>query len=784
MVKRSFQGGGLSLSGVTSSCGVIIVSLLVAGCTNDNRETFYDLTGKFSVADTHVETKLVDFGMQEARAIMLEGWYRLDERWDGRETFVWGLGTRATIELTVTDPRPLNINFECRPVSLITPQGHTEVPTQTVTVVVNGLTAGTVQLEEGFNLYSVTIPGGSLLPGKNHLEFLYAFSPKEMGLLNPRIVPALTIAWERLWVNEARSLQPPRAFPEGENRLVIPAYTRVDYFLRMSTGSVFRLDKLEYWSTSEDEEAAVLEVSVGVDGSEEDTVLEVHASPSRQNIPVPLPTGAGNVLLRISFFVRPNDSDQGMSGMTMYSPTLVIPGLDKVREAKKPLPRVDYSAEAPAQEPNPHNVIIYLIDTLRADHLGMYGYGLNTSPHLDELSRDGITFSNARAQSSWTRASVASIFTGLYPRSHDVNDRQDKLSPRALTLPVLLQASGYQTAGIITNSNIAAPYGFDRGFDTYIRLGEQRTEEIHQLSDVLNEKAFSWLSDCDLDRPFFLYLHTTDPHAPYTPRSPFRERFITTRQYETLLSPRDINHTDMNRLRRTSSEDPIIQLTKEFKALYDGEIAFNDHQFGLLVQWLKDHDLYESTFFVVVSDHGEEFYEHQRWGHGKTLYNEQLAAPLIFKLPGQIGAGVMVDGIAQHKDLLPTLLEFLGLQIPQGVQERSLWPMILLGEDEVSNQAISHLDLDGRKMDSIQVDGRKLIQTLPSDLSYHSIKTFDLTDDPNETNDMVGIRPILTGYLRSLLRGALLKQPQLLTASDAVIGGELEDRLRALGYIR
>ena len=166
------------------------------------------------------------------------------------------------------------------------------------------------------------------------------------------------------------------------------------------------------------------------------------------------------------------------------------------------------------------------------------------------------------------------------------------------------------------------------------------------------------------------------------------------------------------------------------------------------------------------------------------MYNEQLAVPLIFKLPGQIGAGVMVDGIAQHKDLLPTLLEFLGLQIPQGVQGRSLWPMILLGEDEVSNQAISHLDLDGRKMDSIQVDGRKLIQTLPSDLSYHSIKTFDLTDDPNETNDMVGIRPILTGYLRSLLRGALLKQPQLLTASDAVIGGELEDRLRALGYIR
>ena len=237
----------------------------------------------------------------------------------------------------------------------------------------------------------------------------------------------------------------------------------------------------------------------------------------------------------------------------------------------------------------------------------------------------------------------------------------------ALTLPVLLQASGYQTAGFTTNGNVSPRFGFEVGFDSYVHLVEQRTEEIHQLSDVLNDRAFAWLSGRDRKRPFFLYLHATDPHAPYTPRSPFRERFITTRQYPAITSPRDVDHLDLNALRRTSPEDPAMRISKEFRALYDAEGAFNDHQFGLLIEWLREHDLYESTFIVVVSDHGEEFYEHQRWAHGKTLYQEQLAVPLIFKLPGRAGAGVVVDGVAQHVDLLPTLLEFLGLPIPLGV---------------------------------------------------------------------------------------------------------------------
>jgi arylsulfatase A-like enzyme len=169
------------------------------------------------------------------------------------------------------------------------------------------------------------------------------------------------------------------------------------------------------------------------------------------------------------------------------------------------------------------NVIVYLVDTLRADHLGTYGYAPPTSPSLDAMAAEGIVFERMFAQSGWTRTSVASLMTGLNPPVHGILGRDDALPEEAITLPVLMGDLGYETLAVITNSNVSETFGFDRGFDTFRYLREQVRDlnpEVHRLSDDVNTEFFAWLDDRETDRPFFAYLHTSDPYAPYTPRPP------------------------------------------------------------------------------------------------------------------------------------------------------------------------------------------------------------------------------------------------------------------------
>jgi arylsulfatase A-like enzyme len=420
-----------------------------------------------------------------------------------------------------------------------------------------------------------------------------------------------------------------------------------------------------------------------------------------------------------------------------------------------------------------------MIDTLRADHLGSYGYEKSTSPNLDELARDSITFDNFYAQSSWTRPSVASVMTGVHPRSHGVHGRNDALSADALTLPVLLQAAGYETVGFTTNGNIESGFGFGGGYDEYVHIREQRTVEIHQMSDVLNEEAFGYLERRDEARPFFLYLHATDPHAPYTPRSPFRERFITDRVYPDVIKP------SVLRDRPDVDRDVIAE---EFLALYDAEIAFNDHHFGILIRRLKELGLYESTLIVVMSDHGEEFNDHGVWEHGRNLYQEQLAVPFILKLPGQAMAGTRVAAHVQHVDVLPGLLDLLGLPTPDEVQGSSFVPMLAPGAESrigrAGVHAVAHLDLDGRRRDSVVFDSFKMIRSLPSRWTRHGTEFFDLAADPREQEQIRTAHPVMAGYLLSRLRALDRELPLVLVPGHSSPDAELEERLRALGYIQ
>ena len=737
----------------------------VAACAPEKAPSVVlDLIDGFAAAQPLVEQPVIDFGTPAARALMVDGWHAHDERWARGRPFVWGTGRDSSLDLPLVTKRRLQLSLEGRPLPRALMKPDLDIPPQVVTVKVNDLTVGRLRLAEGFRSYAVDIPARLLVEGRNRLDLDYFYSPRDEGYLiePPADRVSRTIAWATATIAGAAATDRPSADTEAR-QLNIPFGTGVEYFVAPPAGASLDIAELTNWSDGSD---GHLDVHVTTDAGEVAPVVTIQPDTWLDPLAIPLPEVEPNDMVRVALFARAGDGGGG-GGLTLMQPRLrAAPGTD--RRAETDAAAALRTALYAAGQNRPH-VLIYLIDTLRADHLGSYGYPLETSPNLDAFARNAIRFTRSMAQSSWTRTSVASIFTGLHPRSHAVNGRTDTLSPNAVTLAGVLRATGYQTGGFITNGNVSENFGLHHGFDDYVYLRELRTAEIYVQSDALNERAFGWLEGRDAERPFFLYLHSTDPHGPYTPRSPFRERFIEVQQFPELVALRTLPPAGL-----TAAEIPAVS----------AEITHNDHHFGQLMQWLRDHDLYDQTLIFIMSDHGEAFHEHGRWGHGTTLYQEQIAVPLIVKLPGQVGAGRTVDDLAQHVDIMPSILDLLGVPIPDVVQGRSLWPTVVSGRVDPNTTSTSYLKLDGREMESLQTATHKLIRFPVEGQPLSRTELYDLAADPAELEDLSRTRQVAGGYLLSTLQAAVLDRPVYLETSEAVIDEELADRLRALGYIR
>ena len=423
------------------------------------------------------------------------------------------------------------------------------------------------------------------------------------------------------------------------------------------------------------------------------------------------------------------------------------------------------------------NVLIYVIDALRADHLGCYGYPKPTSPAIDAFAAQATLFENAVAQSSWTKSTMGSVFSGMGPSRHGANSATDILPEEIETLAERVGKLGWQTAGFITNGVVSSLFGFDQGFGTYVRLGEDNTSsEIHKLSDQLNLEISRWFEDHDSERPFFMYVHASDPHAPYYPREPYRGRFAAGLEPEIGLHDRV---TALTQARASVEDDTANNLM----ALYDGEIAFNDASFAALIQMLEDNDLLDSTLVILMSDHGEEFYDHGRWEHGLTLYSEQLHIPLIIRFPHRSWHGVKVPDIVQQVDILPTVLDVVGADVPAGLEGRSLVRLAARpGQQGARPPVISVLDkVESRNVESIVWGRYKLIHYLVYDQPRPELELFDLALDPGETRNLATEEPILVGYLKTILSAA--REDRGYEALDAELDDEMRAQLEALGYL-
>ena len=723
--------------------------LAVGGCGPGEARQEIDLAASFGRARSGAETVRLDLGSDASLPALVSGWGPRAR--SGRVEFQWGQGERSELRLGVAEPRDLEIALRAWPLAF------EAAPAQSVAVEVNGHPVGTLDLPAHPHTHRVRIPAGALVPGENRLAFRYAWAraPRDVIPGSSERRP-LAVAWDSLRVIDARRHGVPSATPgPDEAALLLPLATWVDFYLRIPDGGRLRIAALEAFG---DADGAALEIATEP-ATGDASVARFGAG---RAVDLALPDGAG-APIRISLRSVGKALPGAAAGLRLVRPVLDLP------TAARAVP--DAAARPPAQRPN---VVVYLVDTLRPDHLGIYGHPRDTSPQIDAFARDATLFRNAVAQSSWTKTAVASLFTGLLPQAHRIHSRTDAIPEALPILPEILRAEGYATLGVITNGNVSGVFGFARGFDVYEELREGPTREIHQLSDRANEVAFQLLARRPKGRPFFLYVHTSDPHWPYTPREPYRTR----------LAGEVADPSAGFAVPLRSLERPTAELRRDLALLYDAEISFNDESFGKLIEKLRELDPERESLVILVSDHGEGFSEHGSFGHGETLFGEEIRIPLVIRFPDGIGRGRVVDATVRQVDLLPTILDAVGAPIPPGLPGRSLLPAARAPGAAVEPEAtFASLVRAGRVVETAIEGGRKLIRFRVEGRGMPALGLFDLASDPGETRDLAGAERVWREYLLARLDAVASEAPPGPAPRAATLDAEQQRALEALGYL-
>ena len=368
--------------------------------------------------------------------------------------------------------------------------------------------------------------------------------------------------------------------------------------------------------------------------------------------------------------------------------------------------------------------VVYLVDTLRADHTGIYGYARPTTPELDAFAKDAVVFEAAVAHASWTKPSVASILTGRLPAQHRAVQLRDPLDPSQTTLAQWLDAKGFATGAAIANSVIyGAESAFDRGFDFFAGLhGDDDTRSKLVGADVVVDTALAFLRS-RRGLPTFLYVHTMDPHVPYAPPSPFD------RMFEPHAS-----EAHPARDPRTDYREPLDR--ERMIAQYDGDIAFGDREFGRFVRELKALGLYDDALVVFLADHGEEFLDHGRWLHGRSLFDELVRIPMVVKFPDERGAGTRVARQVQGIDVVPTVLESMRVEGARALAGQAL--QRTLDSDAPPRPALAEISHRGFVAHGVRTEDEKYVRRFSPD---DDELLFDLKRDPKEQSSVAAERP-------------------------------------------
>lgn len=419
--------------------------------------------------------------------------------------------------------------------------------------------------------------------------------------------------------------------------------------------------------------------------------------------------------------------------------------------------------------PTGPNVIIITIDTLRADHLGSYGYKRNTSPNIDSFGEKAVLFENAISQASWTFPSMASMFTALYPSEARVKNITSTISNEHLTLSEYMKNNFYNTIAVISQIVVSKVYGFSQGFNTF---NQKHMASVNELSsEIITNQAVEYLSK-NIDSKFFLWVHYFDPHHHYKNHA----EYDYGDNYTGKL-PKNLDTRQLNKIESSLNKDDVEYI----KDIYDEEISYTDKHIGVLIDSIFNLGLGNNTIIVLTADHGEEFMERTRFGHGSTLYQELIHVPLIVYNPFDTeGMGKRVSNYVEIRNIPKTILSI------SGFEEDLFFGFNLLDNEEI------HIDrnviaedygfTEGKTRKAVINNNWKLINNRDNQIS----ELYKLDSDSGEKNNLITKDEKEINIQREKLHAvlSLIRKKETKETGKANLSKEDIKQLKALGYIQ
>jgi len=758
---------------------LIFLFCLNLSCLKE-KSLFLNFVDMFQYMKIEIETTEIDFGSKDKsdKKWLLSGWgsARLNKK--NKKTYRWGIGDYSELTVYLTERKEKTINIECKPINI----SGNEI--QASKIFINDKFLTSLEFPKQGS-YSFLIPGKYLKYGSNSIMFRWKFARAPNKKKGNKDYEELAVRFDKLQIlsksksgkNDEKNHNVLITDYNDSRMFVIPSGRIVEYYIDLPKNPLLQF---KLFTDKEITDESVIHLSFYNQKGEE---IVRHFKgrqlylQSEKEIKL---KRFGEETVKIVF----SNPINNRNNFTVYWVDPVIRSSSKATVPKAwNINKHKVRTQKPIKEKSviPH-VFIYLIDTLRADHLSCYGYKRKTTPFIDEFAKDSIIFKKCFATASWTKPAVASVLTGLYPNIHGAEEREDSLPSEVDTIAEILKSNKYYTIFLTTNGNVTDDFNFIQGIDTYKFRNDNKNS-----SKVINAEFFRIINDYPeiINKPIFAYLHTIDPHAPYLVQEPFAKFTWEDKSRAKMAFKNSIlfkkEHEGLNK------ED-----INYIQSLYDCEILQNDHYFGEFIQFLKDKGLYENSMIILVADHGEQFDEHGFLFHGSTIYNEEIHVPLVIKFPHSRFSGIESNAIVTQVDIVPTILDYLSLESQDRIDGISLLSQI--NKSDIERTIFIKEKIEIFNFVGFIDTARQIKQIVHyNDKSYSEIVSYEIFNIINDFYELhneylskedyqINSMKFKTDYLLVNMQKAAFSKGRMVDYNK--ISPKTREALRALGYIK